>query len=183
MPEPVSKYSEQELIEGCVRQDRMAQKALYDCYSRKMLAICIRYVGNKESAKDVLQEAFITVFDKIRSYKAEGSFEGWLRKIFVNASLMHIRKNDVLKYAEEIETVPLSAMGAAPVGTLEQIGAKQLMELIAAMPSGFRTVFNLYAVEGYSHAEIAAALGISEGSSRSQLSRARIWLKERLERV
>ncbi len=183
MQKPNTSISEAELIEGCVRKDRSAQRALYETYAPKMLAVCVRYAGSKENARDILQEAFLTVFDKIGSYKGEGSFEGWMRRIFVNASLMYIRKNDVLKYSEDITEVPAADIGPERYGTMEQLSAKQIMDLVAAMPAGFRSVFNLYAIEGYSHAEIAEILGISEGTSRSQLNRGRLWLKERLEKL
>lgn len=169
-----------ELIRGCARQERSAQRKLYERFSSAMYAVCVRYVGNRENAKDVLQEGFLVVFDKIGTFKGEGSFEGWMRKIFINASLMYIRRNDALKFSEEIETVPVFEMGLDTYSAIEQMNAKQIMSLVGEMPAGFRSVFNLYVIEGYSHCEIAAMLGITEGSSRSQLSRGKNWLQERL---
>lgn len=172
--------SEKEIIEGCVRRDSKAQRRLYDLYASKMLAVCVRYVGSRENAKDVLQEGFLTVFDKIGTYKGHGSFEGWMRRVFANESLMYIRRNDALKYADEIDSVPESGLGLDTETPLDKINAKQLMDLITQMPAGFRTVFNLYVLEGYSHQEISETLGITEGSSRSQLSRGRVWLQEKI---
>ncbi|MBO4571722.1 MAG: sigma-70 family RNA polymerase sigma factor [Bacteroidales bacterium] len=174
--------TERELIDGCRRNDRRAQKQLYDLYAPRMLAVCMRYTGSRENAKDVMQEGFLTVFDKIGTYKGQGSFEGWMRRVFANQSLMYIRKNDALKYADEIDSVPESGLGLESGDPLGALGAKEIMELISAMPAGFRSVFNLYVLEGYSHQEIAEALGITEGSSRSQLSRGRIWLQERIKK-
>jgi len=169
---------ERELIDGCVNGERNAQRRLYEKFSPRMLAVCIRYVGDRETAKDVLQDAFIILFNKIGTYKGDGSFEGWVRKIFVNTALMHIRKNDVLKFSEEIEAV--NGNDLVDSNILEKLESKDIMKLISEMPYGFRTVFNLYIFEGYSHQEIAKALNISEGSSRSQLSRSRVWLRDKI---
>lgn len=170
--------AERELIDGCVNGERNAQRRLYEKFSPRMLAVCIRYVGDRETAKDVLQDAFIILFNKIGTYKGDGSFEGWVRKIFVNTALMHIRKNDVLKFSEEIEAV--NGNDSVDSNILEKLESKDIMKLISEMPYGFRTVFNLYIFEGYSHQEIAKALNISEGSSRSQLSRSRVWLRDKI---
>ncbi len=173
-------FNEAELLESCVKQDRRAQKALYEFYAPRMLTLCIRYIGDRERAWDLLHDGFITVFEKIGSYSGTGSFEGWMRKIFVNTALMALRKGDVLRYSEELVSVEREA--SVEQSVLESINSKELLRLIATMPSGFRTVFNMYALEGYSHQEIAEQLKISEGSSRSQLSRARVWLQERLKK-
>lgn len=170
--------TETELLQACVRQDRKAQKVLYEMYSPRMLTLCIRYVGDRERAKDLLQDGFITVFDKVGSYNGSGSFEGWLRRIFVNTALMHLRKGDVLKYSEELVVVDREQVDDCK--GFGQVSSGELLKLISAMPVGFRTVFNMYAIEGYSHQEIAKEIRISEGSSRSQLCRARCWLQERL---
>ena len=147
-----------------------------------MYSVCIRYVG-REVAKDVLQMGFVTVFDKIDTFKGEGSFEGWMRRIFVNASLMEVRKTDILKNSEEIGDVPICETGDQTIGAIEQLSAKELLGLISEMPPGLRSVFNLYAVDGYTHAEVGRILGISETSSRSQLSRARVWLQEKVKKL
>jgi RNA polymerase sigma-70 factor (ECF subfamily) len=170
--------NEAELLESCIHQDRRAQKALYELYAPRMLTLCIRYIGDRERAWDILHDGFITVFEKIDSYSGSGSFEGWMRKIFVNTALMSLRKGDVLKYTEELNIAEREV--SPEYSALENINSKELLRLIATMPVGFRTVFNMYVIEGYSHQEIADQMKISEGSSRSQLSRARIWLQERL---
>lgn len=175
--------SEAQLIELCVKGESYAQKKLYDMYAARMYAVCIRYAKNRESAKDILQDGFVTLFEKIETYKGEGSFEGWMRRIFVNTALMSLRKNDVLKHSEQIEEIPTGEISRANVNIIETIDMKIILDLISQMPVGFRTVFNLNVIEGYSHQEIAQALGITEGASRSQLSRGKIWLQERLKKI
>ncbi|MDP3452686.1 MAG: sigma-70 family RNA polymerase sigma factor [Bacteroidales bacterium] len=172
---------EKELLRACAKQDSRAQRTLYELYSPKMLTVCMRYVGDRERARDVLHDGFITVFEKIDSYNGSGSFEGWLRRIFANTSLMYLRKGDVLKFTEELSDV--SKEYSVENTVMGNITSKELLRLIASMPDGFRAVFNMYAIEGYSHLEIAKVLGITEGSSRSQLSRARHWLQERLQDI
>ena len=147
-----------------------------------MYPVCVRYVG-REVAKDVLQDGFVTVFNKIGTFKGEGSFAGWLRRIFVNTALMELRKNDVLKASREMDSVPEVSLGTNDYGAVEQLSAKELLVLVSEMPAGFRSVFNLFVIEGYSHAEIAEMLGINEASSRSQLSRARVWMQERIKKL
>src|SRR5574344_1906566 len=145
-----------------------------------MLTLASRYAGDRERAKDILHDGFITLFNKIDSYSGTGSFEGWIRRIFVNTALMSLRKVDILRNTEEIDN-DIGEIRDFP-GEVETMSSKELMELIASMPDGFRIVFNMYAIEGYNHQEIAKELNISEGSSRSQLSRARVWLQERIKR-
>ncbi len=147
-----------------------------------MFSVCIRYVGDRELAKDILHDGFIVLFSKLETYKGDGSFEGWARRIFINTALMQMRKSDVLKYSEGLESKAAGELTINP-SAIESLEAKTLMKLVAEMPAGFRAVFNMYAIEGYSHQEIAGELGISEGGSRSQLSRARLWLQERLQEL
>ena len=170
--------TEKELIKECIKQDRRAQRELYEKYSARMFPVCLRYIGDREKAKDVLQEGFITLFTKIESYSGEGSFEGWIRRIFINTALMQLRKNDVLNKSEDVTQMH----GGVAIDTdlIETLDGKKVVRLISDMPVGFRTVFNLYVIEGFSHQEISEKLNISEGASRSQLSRARIWLQERI---
>ena len=140
------------------------------------MAVCLRYVGDRETAEDLLQEGFITLFSKLDSYSGTGSFEGWARKIFVNTALMHLRKTDVLKLSDDIsEARSLSDEMPLPD---RQLGYRQLLKLIASLPADARTVFNMYVVEGYSHKEIAEALGCTEATSRSKLQRARLRLQQ-----
>jgi RNA polymerase sigma-70 factor (ECF subfamily) len=126
-----------------------------------------------------MQDGFITLFTKLGSYKGDGSFEGWARRIFVTTALMALRKKDALKMSDELDSV--RGMKTDTYSQIQNLGYKELMKLIMSLPTGFRTVFNLYAVEGYSHKEIADMLGITETTSRTQLSRARIWLQKKIE--
>lgn len=167
---------EEYLIEACKKGDRKAQKQVFDRLSPKMFAVCLRYMGDKETAEDVLQEGFITLFTKLDSFSGKGSFEGWARKIFVNSALMHLRKNDALSGSEDIEEA--RSISATTVSPVENLGYKELLKLIAALPDSLRTVFNMYVIEGYSHKEIAEALGFEEVTSRSKLQRARARLQE-----
>lgn len=174
----VTNLNEQNLITLCRKGDRSAQKALYDSLASKMLAVCMRYMGERELALDTLQEGFITLFSKLDSYSGEGSFEGWARKIFVNTALMSLRKNDVLKQADDIETA--WNVSSEDTTAIQKISYKELIRMIGELPPGFRTVFNMYVIEGYSHKEIGEALGISEVTSRSQLQRARTILQNKI---
>ncbi len=173
--------SEPEILQACRRGDRKAQKQLYDRLAPKMMAVCLRYMGTRDDAEDILQEGFITLFSRLDSYSGEGSFEGWARKIFVNTALMNLRKKDALKMSEDLETAwNVSSDG---VSQIQSAGYHELLKLIAGLPTGYRTVFNLFVVEGYSHKEIAQALGITEATSRSQLQRARVMLQDRIKNL
>ena len=176
--DPEGKLDYASLIEGCRSGDRLSQKALYDALSRKMFAVCLRYMGDRDAAEDVLQDGFVTLFSKLDSFSRAGSFEGWARKIFVNTALMSLRRKDVLRNTEEVDAAfGLSEDSPTPV---QQIGYRELMKLVSELPPGFRTVFNMYVIEGYSHKEIAEALGITEVTSRSQLQRARTLLQDKI---
>ena len=172
------KSREAEWIEGAKTGDRRSQKAIYDLLSAKLFAVCLRYMGDRDSAEDILQDGFVTLYSKLDSYSGEGSFEGWARKIFVNTALMSLRKKDALKNAEDVDAA--WDITADTPSAIQQIGHKDLLKMIASLPPGFRTVFNMYVVEGYSHKEIAEALGISETTSRSQLQRARVLLRSKI---
>ena len=178
--ETVANLNEQRIIELCKQGDRAAQKALFDKLSSRMFPVCLRYMGNREAAEDVLQEGFISLFSKLGSYSGEGSFEGWARKVFVNTALMTLRKNDVMRQSEDIETA--WSVSSEDPGALQKISYNELMGMIAELPTGFRTVFNMFLIEGYSHKEIGEALGISEATSRSQLQRARVMLQNRIKK-
>lgn len=166
------------MIEGARRGDRRSQKAIFDLLSRKMFAVCLRYMGDKDSAEDILQDGFVTLFSKLDSYTGAGSFEGWARRIFVNTALMSLRKKDALKNTEDLDVAWNMASGDP--SPIQKIGSDDLLKMVAALPPGFRTVFNMYVIEGYSHKEIAEALGISETTSRSQLQRARVLLQSKI---
>ena len=170
-----------QLIESCRKGDRAAQKILYDRLASRMFPVCMRYVGDRTTAEDVLQDGFVTLFTRLDSYKGEGSFEGWARRIFVTTALMNLRKKDALKMSDELEAI--RGMKADTASQTQNIGYKELMKLVMSLPTGFRTVFNMYAIEGYSHKEIAEMLGITETTSRTQFSRARIWLQNKIEKL
>lgn len=164
------------LIKECKAGDRKAQKRMFDALAPKMMAVCLRYMGNREDAEDVLQEGFITLFTKLESYEGTGSFEGWARRVFVNTALMHLRRTDALGLSDDItEARGLFTEEATPV---QKMGYRELLQLVAALPPDARTVFNMYVMEGYSHREIAKELGCTEATSRSKLQRARIRLQE-----
>ena len=170
-----------QLIRSCIDGDRASQKAIYDRLAPRMYPICIRYIGDRVQAEDVLQDGFVTLFGKMKDFKGEGSFEGWARRIFVTTALMALRKKDVLKMSDELDTA--RGMKAETVTQVQNIGYKELMKLIMTLPPGVRTVFNLYSIECYSHKEISEMLGISETTSRTQLSRARTWLQNRIKNL
>ena len=168
--------SAERLVSACKEGNRKAQKKLFDTLAPKMMAVCLRYMGNREDAQDVLQEGFITLFTKLDSYQGSGSFEGWARKIFVNTALMHLRRTDALGLSDDLsEARTLFTSEASPE---EKMGYKELMRLVESLPADARTVFNMYVIEGYSHKEIAQELGCTEATSRSKLQRARLRLQE-----
>ena len=146
-----------------------------------MFAVCIRYAGDRTVAEDLLQDGFVTLFSELESYKGDGSFEGWARRIFINTCLMYLRKKDALKMSDELEEARNITSGTS--SQIEDIGYKELIKIIGGLPDGFRTVFNLYVIEGMSHKEIAGLLGITETTSRTQLSRARSWLQNKIKGI
>lgn len=170
--------SDEELVKGCLAKDPAAQKLLFDTYSRKMMGVCLRYADDADEAQDMLQNGFIRVFEKLDSFKAMGSLEGWIRKIVVNESLTWIRKNKYRQNDIALEDVKTGINDESKKGT--ELNEKDLLKMIAKLPTGFRTVFNLYAIEGYSHKEIAEMLGITEGTSKSQYARAKAQLQKAL---
>lgn len=169
--------TEEKLIAACRQGDNKAQREIYDKYSSLMFSVCRRYIEQIDAAQDVLICGFTKAFQKIDQFKGEGSFEGWIRRIMVNEALSHLRKNKSLYLEVEIE----KADREPDYGQLSyQLEVEDLQKLIDALPSGYKTVFNLYAIEGYSHKEIAEKLNISENTSKSQLSRARTHLQKLL---
>ena len=166
------------LLKACIQGDRKAQRKLYEQLAPKMFPVCLRYMNNREMAEDVMQDGFVTLFSKLDSYSGTGSFEGWARKIFVNTALMQLRRNDVLRESDNLDDA--WDIGSPDPSPIQEIGYKELLELIEELPPGFRTVFNMYVIEGYSHKEIADELGISENTSRSQLQRARVILQRKI---
>jgi RNA polymerase sigma-70 factor (ECF subfamily) len=171
----IYRANEDELIKGCVRRERNAQKRLYDTFSSKMYALCCRYVKDSMEAEDVLITAFTKIFDRIDQYKGEGSFEGWIRRVIVNESLTYLRRNRSMYIETDLEAADREPDYQHLSDHLE---AEDLLNMIQELPTGYRIVFNLYAIDGYSHKEIADQLNISENTSKSQLSRARVFLQK-----
>lgn len=169
---------ETQLIKGCRKGDRLAQKELYEKYSRKMMGVCLRYVNDRETARDLLQDGFVKVFTSMDSYLGAGSFEGWMRKIFVNCALEYLRKSDVLRESTDLDNTAELIQPDSSV--ISSMSAAELMQLVQELPTGFRTVFNLFAIEGYSHKEISEMLNITESTSRSQFTRAKQMLQKRI---
>jgi RNA polymerase sigma-70 factor (ECF subfamily) len=173
----MSSTHERAMIEACLNGDQKAHKQLYDKHVRTMFGICLRYCGSYDEAKDVLQEGFIKVFTKLSQFSHNGSFEGWMKRIFVNTALEHYRNQKKLMNESDIEAADENPHNDY---TLEKITQKEILQVMNQMAPGYRTVLNLYIIEGYSHAEIAEMLGISENTSKSQLSRARVILQQEL---
>ena len=171
--------SDEELVLRCIRKESQAQEYLFKFFSGRMLGLCARYTDNIEEAEDIMQEGFVKIFQKIESFRNQGSLEGWMKRIMINTALDNFRKNKNFRYSIDIDTIEYTAETNHHV--LESIGAKDLLNLIKTMPKGFRTVFNLYAIEGYAHKEIGDMLGISESTSKSQYSRARVYLQKILQ--
>lgn len=172
---------ELQLIEGCKRQDRKSQQLVYEKYARVMYGICLRYASEKEAAQDLLQDGFIKVFMNINSFENKGSFEGWMKRIFVNLALENIRKDKTKKmYSDDIENVSDLDIIDQAEGDIDGITEDELLKMVQELPQGYRSVFNLYAIEDYSHKEISEMLGIAEGTSRSQYIRARALLQEKI---
>jgi len=169
--------TELDIIKGCIQNDRHCQRALFDRYSGLMLSVCRRYTRHEMDAEDILQDALIKVFKNIGKFKFEGSFEGWVRRIVVNTALKNYKKSSVQKEQIGLESYQEGSMEPKAVANL---GEEELLNLIAQLPDGYRVVFNLYIIEGYSHKEIAQNLQIQESTSRSQLVKARRLLQEML---
>lgn len=169
--------SEKELISACRRQDRKAQKLLFDRYSPKMFGVCKRYVKDHQEAEDVLVEGMFTILTKLDKFRGEGSFEGWIRRIIVNQALMFLRKRNELKFAQEVDNLKIPMQ----VSVEEDLAAQDILNLMETLPTGYRTVFNLYVIEGYKHREIAEILGISINTSKSQLILAKKRMREMVE--
>jgi RNA polymerase sigma factor (sigma-70 family) len=171
-------YGHQLIIKGCIAGDRASQKRLYDLYAPKMMGVCLWYARNREEAEEVLQDGFIRVFTYIHTYKGQGSFEGWIRRIVVNAALLKFRNKSQLRAIVEYNAEEHDIKQSGSV--LEMLDAKELNKLVQTLSPGYRMVFNLYVLEGLKHKEIAELLGISEGTSKSNLADARLVLQKAL---
>ena len=170
--------SEEEMIKGCLKNNPLAQRTLYNKLGPRMMGVCLRYMTNMEEAQDVLQDGFVKVFDKLGTYSGAGSFEGWARRIFVNTALDAIRKNRNLKHQVQIDDVVFALKSDDFI--FEALVAEDLMKVLQELPLGYKTVFNLYAIEGYSHKEIAKKMNITVSTSKSQFSRAKAMLRGKI---
>lgn len=166
---------EEQLIERCRKGDSRAQRVLYEHYSEKLFRLCFRYVRNEPEAEDVLIKAFMKIFSKLDlfDYRGKGSLDGWMKRIVINECLMLLRKNNNFNLVQDSEAKMIASNATAE----GKMAAEDIYALVLQLPTGYRTVFNLYAIEGYSHKEIADRLGISENTSKSQLSKARASLR------
>jgi len=178
----VSTVTEGEIIQGCRHGDRQAQKALYDRYAPRMLGVIRRYVSRTDDAEDILIEGLFKAMDKISSFSDQGSFEGWIRRIVVNEALMFLRKKHALKQAAELGDVNPAAFSQRPRAA-DDLAAQDILDLLDQLPTGYRTVFNLYVIEGYKHREIAEIMGISINTSKSQLILAKQRLRQLLKAI
>ena len=173
--------TDQDIVEGCLQKNPKAQKALYDAFSAKMMSVCLRYAGNRNDAQDVLQEGFIKVFEKLDQFSGKGSLGGWMRMIMINTALIKIRKEKKFLHHDEITEV--NDFSPHEHGVFEKLAANEIMTLVQNLPDGYRAVFNLYAVEGYSHKEIGEMLEISESTSKTQYFKAKAHLKKALQKL
>jgi len=171
----------EEIINGCKKNSLKYQKKLYDLYKDKMFAICVRYAKSIEEAEDVFQEAFVKVFKHIHQFDNKGSFDGWIRRIFVNTAITNYKLNKKRYYKEEIEVTDYERE-SFEFDTAE-FTMDELLKAIDELPYGYKTVFNLFAIEGYKHKEIAEMLGIDINTSKSQYSRAKKMLREKLTKM
>jgi len=177
---PMHQMEYNQLLKDCLKLKPEAQRMLYEHFAPSMLGVCFRYTKSMSDAEEVLQEGFVKVFTRLKQFKGEGDLGAWIRKIMVNTALNYLKTNQKYRYDLSFDEMPLHLVSTDnPVVNLQ---TKELAELIRQLPTGFQTIFNLYAVEGYKHAEIASILGISEGTSRSQYARARILLIEWIEK-
>ena len=170
---------EKDILAGCIRGKQSAQRELFEKYSRLLLGVCNRYAGCIEEAEDIMQEGFVKIFLNIKDFKGEGSLVAWMRRIMINTAITHYHKMLKHRYHDDLENV--SELKFEETNWEEaDFSREELFNVIHQMPQGYRQVFNLYAVEGYKHREIAEILKIDENTSKSQYSRARRWLQERL---
>lgn len=170
-------YLEENIIRKCIKEDRKAQSDLYKIYAPKMYGVCLRYSRDETEAEDNLQEGFIKVFTRIGQFGFKGSFEGWIRRIMVNTALEKYRKKNPLQLVEDLVIYEGTTMVE---DTISSISAKDLLSMIQQLPPRYQMVFNLYVIEGYSHQEIGNLMNISEGTSKSNLSRAKIILQKKI---
>ena len=168
--------TEEAILSGCLQNDAGAQRELYTRYSPKMLSVCYRFAHNREDAEDMLQEGFIKVFSQVHTFQNKGAFEGWIRRIIVHTCINHLKKNK--KFNESVDIIYANGVQVREESVPSIVQAKQIVECIRLLPLGYRTVLNLYAIEGYSHKEISGMLDVEESTSRSQYTRAKQMLED-----
>ncbi len=173
----LNNYTEQELIRLCLEGDRIACKQLFDVYSRKMMALCFRFARDYNEAEDILQEGFVRIFNKLDLYSGQGSFEAWMKRVMINTALKY-RQRYVIRY--NYSDISDHQIFDNTPNAIDDLSSQEIMKLIQKLPDGYKTVFSLYVIEGYSHKDIAELLGIGESTSRSQLVKARNMLKDKL---
>jgi len=173
--------TDRELILRCLEQEVAAQNQFYRRYASKMFGICLRYAGNAMEAEDILQDGFIRIYRSLHHFRFEGSLEGWVRRIIVNTAINHQKKNMKLKY--EVELTEINLHATLSEDAVSNLSKEELLRIIHSLPAGYRTVFNLYVIEGYNHKEIGALLGVSENTSKTQLMRARLSIQETLKKL
>ena len=168
--------TEEAILQGCLKNNAAAQKALYLKYSAKMLVVCYRYGHNREDAEDMLQEGFIKILSQIHTFENRGALEGWIRRIIVHTCINHLKKNK--RFNESVDIIHANSIQVREESIPSIIQAKEVVECIRMLPIGYRTVLNLYAIEGFSHKEIASMLDVEESTSRSQYTRAKSMLED-----
>lgn len=168
--------TDEDLVKECVSGNAIAQKKFYDLFARKMMGVCLRYSKDYEEAQDILQDGFVKIFNKLPAFESKGSLEGWVRRIMVNTALDAYRK--AKKHQNNVDVDSVSYLLDSNDFTIESINADDLLKIIHSIPEGYRVVFNLFAIEGYSHKEIAERLGVTESTSKSQFSRAKKMLRK-----
>ena len=166
----------EELIKGCIRGDRLYQKHLYEIYHGKMMGVCLRYTGRYEEARDVLNEGFMKVYKNLHRYKPSHSLESWMKRIMINTAIDNYRKNKKHNHQVDLDNAQRKP-DENTENILDKLSAEEILKLVQELPPSYRTVFNLYVIEGYNHREIAESLGISEGTSKSNLAKARAKLR------
>jgi RNA polymerase sigma factor (sigma-70 family) len=171
------------LIQKCIEWDQIAQKKLYELYSSKMFAVCFRYSRNREEAEDILQEGFMKVFENIDKFRKEGSLEGWIRKIIFNTAIQKFRQRKPVENTVSIDNIQVNLPQHSSNDVMSQIGTKELIKMIQNLPPRYQMVFNLYVFEGLKHREIAEMLGVTEGTSKSNLSDARAILQREINKT
>jgi RNA polymerase sigma-70 factor (ECF subfamily) len=170
--------TDDELVRGCIAGDPKSQKALYQQFARKMMSICMRYANNRDQAQDMLQDGFVKVFQKMDHFRGDGPLGGWIARTMVNTALDHIRRNK--PYDHSLDLTEAEHLHQEDATVMSSMTTDELMALIQALPAGYRSVFNLFAIEGYPHKDIAEMLGISENTSKSQFMKARAYLRKLL---